>query len=220
MYACIYTSNETAGDVLTSIALTFSPVVEQTSSNTVVFSIAPLRKLIGSPHQIASEICRAGYDHKLDANLAIASNPDTAILLARHFAGVTLVTPGEEKLKIAPIPIGALFSHARPVDPKLLETLHRWGLKTCDDLAALPEIGVSERLGAPGVYLRNLARGTIERPLRISAPATNYEQRIELEHPLGVLEPLLFLLGSVLNDLCRNLRSQSMAAVSPDKRSW
>ena len=212
MYACIYTSNETAGDVLMSVALTFSPVVEQTSSNTVVFSIAPLRKLIGSPHQIASEICRAGYDHKLDANLAIASNPDTAILLARHFAGVTLVTPGEEKLKIAPIPIGALFSHARPVDPKLLETLHRWGLKTCEDLAALPEIGVSERLGAPGVYLRNLARGTIERPLRISAPATNYEQRIELEHPLGVLEPLLFLLGSVLNDLCRNLRSQSMAA--------
>ena len=78
-----------------SLALAFSPIVEQTCSDTVVFSIAPLRKLIGSPHQIASEICRAGYEHKLEANLAIASNPDTAILLARHFAGVTLVTPGE-----------------------------------------------------------------------------------------------------------------------------
>jgi protein ImuB len=212
MYACIYTSNETAGDVLMSVALTFSPVVEQTSSNTVVFSIAPLRKLIGSPHQIASEICRVGYEHKLEANLAIASNPDTAILLARQFAGVTLVTPGEEKFKIAPIPIAALFSHDIPVEPKLLETLHRWGLKTCEDLAALPERGLAERLGASGVYLRNLACGTIERPLRTSAPVMNYEQRMELEYPLDLLKPLLFLLGSVLNDLCRRLRSQSMAA--------
>jgi protein ImuB len=195
-----------------TLALAFSPIVEQTCSNTVVFSIAPLRKLIGSPHQIASEICRAGHEQKLEANLAIASNPDTAILLARHFAGVTLVTPGEEKFKIASIPIAALFSHDIPVDAKLLETLHQWGLKNCEDLAALPEIGVSERLGPPGVYLRKLACGTLERPLRTSAPLTNYEENMELEYPLDTLEPLLFLLASVLNDLCRRLRSQSMAA--------
>ena len=194
------------------VASAFSPIVEQTCSNTIVFSIAPLRKLIGSPHQIASEICRAGYEHKLEANLAIASNPDTAILLARHFAGVTLVTPGEEKFKIAPIPIAALFSHDMRVDLKLLETFQCWGVKTCEDLASLPENGLSERLGASAVYLRNLARGMIERPLRISAPLTIYEETMQLEHPLDTLEPLLFLLASTLNVLCRQLRAQSMAA--------
>ena len=194
------------------VAGAFSPMIEQTCSNTVVFSIEPLRKLIGSPHQIASEICRAGYEQKLEANLAITSNPDTAILLARHFAGVTLVTPGEEKFKVAPIPITALFSHDMRVDAKLLETFQRWGVKTCEDLAALPENGLSERLGAPAVYLHNLARGTIERPLRISAPLTIYEETMQLEHPLDTLEPLLFLLASTLKDLCRALHTQSMAA--------
>ncbi len=216
MYACIHIPHETpreiATDALMSVALAFAPEVEQISGNTVVFSIAPLRKLIGSPHQIASDICRLGYERKLEANLAIASNPDTAILLARYATGVTLVTPGEEKFKIAPIPIAALFSHDIPVDAKLLGILDRWGLKTCADLAALPEGGVAERLGAPGVYLRNLACGTIERPLRVSAPVTSYEERMELEHPLNLLEPLLFLLGSVLKELCRRLRAQSRAA--------
>lgn len=218
MYACIHTRSETTHEALMDVARAFSPVVEQTTSDTVVFSIAPLRKLIGSPHQIASEICRAGYEHKLEANLAIASNPDTAILLARHFPGVTLVTPGEEQFKVATIPLAALLSHDIPIDPKLLETLNRWGVKTCEDLAALPEQGLAERLGAPGTYLRKLACGAIKRPLRISALPTNYEQRMELEHPLDILEPLLFLLGSVLNDLCRRLRSQSRAARTLEAR--
>lgn len=212
MYACVHIPTGNDPDILLNLALAFSPIVEQPSGNTVVFSIAPLRKLIGSPHQIASEICRLGYEQNIQANLAIASNPDTAILLARHSSGVTLVTPGEEKFKLAPIPIAALFSHDLPVDPKLLAILHRWGLKTCENLAALPERGVAERLGPTGVYLRNLAGGAIERPLRVSVPLTSYEQRMELDHPLTLLEPLLFLLGSVLNDLCRRLRSQSMAA--------
>jgi|SRR6185437_16090101 len=212
MYACVYAAGETAGGLLLDLALEFSPVVEQACANTVVFSIAPLRKLIGSPYQIASEICRSGYERKLQASLAIAANPDAAILLARNCIGVTLVTPGEERLKLAPLPLTALFTHDVPVNTGLLDVLHRWGLKTCEDLAALPEPGVAERLGTAGVYLRNLARGAIHRPLRVAAPETGYEERMELEHPLQLLEPLLFLFGRILSELCGRLRSQSRAA--------
>jgi protein ImuB len=212
MYACLHAAGNASGNELLDVALEFSPVVEQTSKKTVVFSIAPLRKLIGSPHQIASEICRSGYERKVQASLAIASNPDAAILLARNFIGVTLVTPGEEYLKLAPLPIASLFTHDARLDSGLLEVLYRWGIKTCEDLALLPERGLAERLGQPGVYLRNLACGKIERPLRVSAAVTNYEERMELEHPLSLLEPLLFLLGRVLSELCQRLRSQSRAA--------
>ncbi len=215
MYACLHIPGPYVFDnELLDLALQFCPVVEQTSHNTVVFSIAPLRKLIGSPHQIASEICHLGYERKLQANLALASNPDSAILLARNCTGVTLVTPGEEKFKLASVPLEALFAHDIPVDPKLLNVLRRWGLKTCEDLAALPERGVAERLGSAGIYLRNLACGAIDRPLRLPAATTNYEERMELEHPVQLLEPLLFLLGRVLSELCRRLRSQSQAARS------
>lgn len=212
MYACIYCAKEGAGPSLLDLALEFSPAVEQPDADTVVFSIDALRRLIGSPYQIASDICRAGYERKLQASLAIASNPDAAILLVRNYPGVTLVTPGEERLKLAPLPLSALFTHDLRVDAALLSIFYRWGLKNCEDLAALPERGVAERLGKAGIYLRSLACGDIHRPLRIAAPATNYEERMELEHPLQLLEPLLFLLGRVLTELCGRLQSQSRAA--------
>src|SRR5258708_2624945 len=139
MYACLYSADQASAAHLQDVALRFSPHVEQTSETTAVFSITPLRKLIGSPFEIASEISRAGYESKLRANLSIASNPDSAILLARNFSGVTLVTPGEERLKLGSLPLAALFSVASAVDPMLLNVLHRWGLKTVEELALLPE---------------------------------------------------------------------------------
>src|SRR5208283_5121038 len=217
MYACLHvlaaaSQSATLAADLQQLALQFSPSIEKTSADTVMFCITPLRRLIGSPHQIASEICRYGYERNLRANLAIASNPDTAVLLAHHYPGVTLVTPGEERFHIASIPLVKLFSHDLPVDPALLDVLRRWGLKTCEDLAALPEKGIAERLGAVGVYLRNLATGRINRPLRVPAEETSYEKRIEPEYPITLLEPLLFLFGSALTELCGRLRSQSRSA--------
>ncbi len=212
MYACIHALAAGNSSELLHLALAFCPIVEQTSKDTVVFSIAALRKLIGSPHQIASEICRLGHDRRLNASLAIAFNPDTAILLARNITGVTLVTQGDEAAKLATLPLSSLFAHDTPVEPGILDILHRWGLKTCQDFAALPESGVAERLGSDGIYLRNLACGKINRPLRVPAPETKYEERMELEHPIELLEPLLFLLGSALKELCVRLRAQSRAA--------
>ena len=212
MYACLYATFPTDPASLYELALQFSPVVEQAIPGTVLFSITPLRKLIGSPHQIASEISRAGYQRKLQANLAIASNPDSAILLATNFTGVTLVTPGDEQRKLGSLPLTALFSPTDPADQAMLAVLLRWGLKTLENLAALPEKGVAERLGPKGVHLRYLACGRINRPLHLAPLATNYELQVELEHRLELLEPLLFLLGRALGELCRRLRSQSQAA--------
>jgi len=207
MYACLYGSSDSDSDGLLDLALEFSPYVEQTDEATVLFCIDPLRKLLGSPYQIAADISRAGYERKMQANLALASNPDTAILLARHYRGVTLVPPGEERHKLAPLPLAGLTA-----DVAMLDILLRWGVKTCEDLAVLPEAGVAERLGPAGVYLRNLSLGVIHRPLRIPAETSNYERSVELEHPIALLEPLLFLFSSALTEICSLLRSQSRAA--------
>jgi protein ImuB len=206
MYACLYGPG-IGPESLLDLALEFSPYVEQASADTVLFCIDPLRKLLGSPYQIASDIARAGFERKVQANLAIASNPDTAILLAHYWKGVTLVPPGEEQRKLAPLPLAALTA-----DAAMLDILLRWGVKTCEDLGVLPEPGVAERLGPGGVYLRNLALGVIHRPLRIQAETSNYERRVELEHPIALLEPLLFLFSGALTEICSLLRSQSRAA--------
>jgi protein ImuB len=57
-----------------------------------------------------------------------------------------------------------------------------------------------------------LASGRIHRPLRLPAPQTSYQERMELEHPVSLMEPLLFLFARVLSDLCGRLRSQARAA--------
>jgi len=206
MYACLYGPGH-GREAMLDLALEFSPYVEQTSEETVLFCIDPLRKLLGSPYQIASDIARAGFERKVQANLAIASNPDTAILLARYGKGVTLVAPGEEQRQLAPLPLAALTA-----DEGMLSILLRWGVKTCEDLAVLPEAGVAERLGPGGLYLRNLALGVIHRPLRIPPATGNFERQVELEHPIALLEPLLFLFSGALTEICSRLRAQARAA--------
>lgn len=210
MYACLHSPAATQTELL-EFALNFSPEVEQYEPHTVVFSIAPLHKLIGSPYQIASELSRAGYERNLQANLAVAGDPDSAILIAQNCLGITLVPLGEERNKLGPLPLSALFRNPH-LDPSLLDVMHRWGVKTFEELAALPEKGLAERFGQAGVYLWKLACGMINRPLSVTPPTVNYEQRMALDHPLHLLEPLLFLLGRVVGELCMQLRSQSRAA--------
>src|SRR6185437_820929 len=211
MYACIHSSDaanaSATQDALLALAVEFSPEVEQTCSDTVVFSIAPLRSMLGSWQQIASEIARRGYARKLKAHLGIAGNVDTAILLARKCEGTLLAMPGEEASKLADIALERLFAHDLEIDNSVLETLHQWGLETCGDLAGLPESALTERLGMAGVYLRQIALGVRQRALRVRAPEVSYEEQMELGHPLEQLEPLLFLFGRALGDLCARLRS-------------
>src|SRR4051812_44249379 len=114
MYACVHAPR---GD-LAALAFSFSPVVEQTSVDTVVFSIDGLERLIGTPHEIASEIARTGSERGIPGRLAIASNPDTAVLAARNKSGVTIIPLGQEMDALASLPVEALET-----DPAILLTL-------------------------------------------------------------------------------------------------
>jgi hypothetical protein len=93
----------------------------------------------------------------------------------------------------------------------LLETLARWGIRNLCALAALPEVSLSERLGQPGLRLQRLARGAVTRALvPVEAPLI-FEEAIELEHPIVLLEPLAFLLNRLLEQLCARLGSRALA---------
>lgn len=207
MFACL------SGDSprLAELAARFSPLVENrganTGSATVVFSIAGLGSLIGDSHQIASAIARQGAAMGLAANLAIAPNPSAAILAARNLPGTTILTPGHEAQALAPIPVEAL-----PAAPDQILTLRRWGIRTLGELGALPEAGLVERLGASGSRLRHLALGHGDSVLDIQPPAIDYTAHQELDHPVELLEPLLFVLSSMLHELTRKLQRNGGAA--------
>jgi protein ImuB len=208
MYACIHVPNITANGAadLLELAKSFSRLVEATAAGTVVLPADSLRRYIGPPHQIASEIARRARDRGLAGNIGLAHTPDTAILAARNIAGVTVIPKGAESKYL-----GAFRLETLPIDPEIYDVLDRWGIRTLEDFSVLPEHGIAERLGQAGVFLQKLARGAADRPLRPLPSVTGYEERFELEHELVLLEPLLFILARLLNELCDRLHAHSMA---------
>jgi protein ImuB len=56
-----------------------------------------------------------------------------------------------------------------------------------------------------------MARGEAVRPLRIGAPPAEFEEALDLEHPLTTLEPLAFVLARMLGDICARLGCHGLA---------
>jgi protein ImuB len=184
----------------------FSPQVEQTDAGTVTLDIDGLDHLFGSVHEIANAIARRA---SIPVNVAVAANPDAAFHAARGFSGTSIVPQGDEAKFLASLPVSLLAP-----SEEIAETLARWGIRTFRDLAVLPDLGVAARLGEEGVRLQQLARGEHERPLVPVEAALRFEEEMELEYPVELLEPLLFVLARLLGDVCRRLEEHALAAIA------
>jgi protein ImuB len=205
---------------LLDCAQSFSPCVEDTACDTALLDLAGMESLFGSLPEIARAIGDCAFTLGFDANVAAASNPDAAMLAARGFSGVTVIPAGKEAEQLGSLPVEVLFANQfgedRPGDQKeqadrLLETLDRWGIRNLRSLAALPEVALSERLGQEDLRLQQLARGAASRTLvPVEAPLI-FEEAIELEHAIVLLEPLAFLLNRLLEQLCTRLASRTLA---------
>src|SRR6267378_4512283 len=238
MFASIYGRTipkcEFQGDagqaLLIDLAFTFSPLVEQTTVDTVVLDIAGQDLLFGSPanpkpsvdnpavddnaeidsaRALANEIVRRAAQSGFKVNVSVAANPDAAIHSARSFKGVTVIPAGRESLQLGSLPLKLLDYSLADIEKErveeISETLELWGLRTFNDFARLPLAGVAQRLGQAGVRLQKLAQGESDRQMVLVQPPLGFEQTLELEHPVEELEPLSFILSRLLNQLCVNL---------------
>jgi len=217
----------TAHAALLHCARSFSPRVEDTASDTIILDISGLQRLFGVPQKIACDLARRASDLGLQANVAVASNPDAAMSAAHGFPGVTVIPAGQEAERLGNLPLDVLFCSQPSTSEKparsakkqnnqtskeILETLESWGIRNFRTFAALPEIAVSERLGQRGVELQRLARGTTCRNLAEAEVPLDFEEVVELEHPASLLEPLLFVLNNMVEQLCLRLGARALAA--------
>src|SRR5438270_4853032 len=191
---------------LLDCAHAFSPRVEETAADTVLLDIAGLDRIFGTPQKIARDLARKISEIGLKAQLGVAANIETALHAARGFAGVTVIPPGEEALRLGPLSVDVLAPA-----PEILQTLDSWGIRNMRALASLPPIPLTERLGAEGLRLQKLARGEGSRPLVPADPPLHFEEAMELEHPLEMLEPLAFVLNRMLDSLCARLQARALA---------
>jgi protein ImuB len=203
VFACLHAPGN--GAQLLACAQDFSPQVEQTGAGTLILDIDGLGHLFGAVHEIAHALARrAGFP----VNIAIASNPDAAFHAARGFPGISIVPEGDEAKFLASLPVSLLS----PTE-EIAETLARWGIRTFRDLAVLPDLGVAARLGEEGVRLQSLARGEACRPIVPVEATERFEAAMELEYPVDLLEPLMFVLGRLLGDVCTRLEERALAAI-------
>jgi protein ImuB len=207
---------EAAHAALLDCAQSFSPRVEETACDTVVLDVAGLEKLFGLLPEIARDLAHRASVLGLEANVAVAPNPDAAVLAARGFSGVTVICEGREAEQLASLPVEVLFAdsadpNGREEAAQFLETLSRWGIGNLRALAELPDVALSERLGQKGAHLQQLARGATFRTLVLAETPASFEETVELEHPLILLEPLAFLLHRLLEQLCARLSARALA---------
>jgi protein ImuB len=183
-----------------------SPRVEDTAPGTVVVDLAGLESLFGSDEKIAQTLQLRAANVGLNANVAVAANIDTSIVAARGFAGITLIPADKESRRLGELPVQVLT-----VGIETLEILERWGIRTLRALAALPVLQLSERLGQEGVRLHALARGAWVRAVVLAEPNLQFQEEMELDESVEELEPLSFLLGRLLDQLCARLEARVLA---------
>jgi protein ImuB len=197
---------KSAHAALLDAAWSVSPRVEDTAPDTLVLDLDGLTALFGTDENIAQELARRVAAIGLAARVAVAANMEVAIHAARGFPGITIIPPGEERRRLGALPVGVLTTEA-----ETLEILERWGVETLQALAALPVLQLSERLGQEGVRLSELARGVRQRSLVLAQASSSFAEEMELDDAVEELEPLSFLLGRLLDQLCVRLEARALA---------
>ncbi len=214
-----------AHSALLDVAHAFTPRVEDTADDTLLLDLAGLERLHGAPLKMARDLASRVSAVGLEANLAIAANPDAACHAARGFNGVTVIPAGKEaqRLGVLPLPVllewfdislektSAAKRECEKFREQILDTLERWGVRDFRTLALLPDHALASRLGEAGTRLQRLARGAGMRTLALCEPPSCFEEAMELESPVETLEPLSFILNRLLEQLCARLEARALA---------
>jgi protein ImuB len=196
----------TAHAALLDVGRSVSPRVEDTAPDTIVLDLDGLGALFGSEENIVRELAQRVSNVGVVPRIAVASNIEVAIHAARGLPGITIIPTGEEFQCLSSLPV-----HVLSTGPDVLETLERWGVDTLQALAGLPVLQLSERLGQEGVRLHKLAQGAYIRSLILALPSLHFEEEMELDNSVEELEPLSFLLGRLLAQLCARLEARALA---------
>ena len=192
----------------------------------MVLDVSGLGRLLGDAHAIGAELARAADAYASSVQIAVARSQTAARLLASHRAGLT-VAADAVAAALAPLPLDTLRTfvedentpghnaaarvHATIVR---IETFRRWGLTMLGEIAALPSIELSERMGQDGLALQQLARGIDRTPLVPDPGVPRFRQSMELEWPIEALEPLSFVLARLLEPLSASLERADRGAAA------
>ncbi|MGI8890661.1 MAG: hypothetical protein ACR2G0_07760 [Chthoniobacterales bacterium] len=94
----------------------------------------------------------------------------------------------------------------------IIAILHKWGVHTLGDLAALQPDQLGVRLGPRAVHLWEQATGRATRVLRLVRPGEVFAEEMEFDYEIETAEPLLFVLRRFLDQLRQRLGALYLVA--------
>ena len=95
---------------------------------------------------------------------------------------------------------------------QILTILHKWGIHTLGQLAALDKEQLAARLGPEAVRMWERANGQSNRVLKLIRPPESFEENFEFENEIETAEPLLFILRRFLEQLAVRLSTIYLVA--------
>ncbi len=95
---------------------------------------------------------------------------------------------------------------------EILAVLHKWGIHTLGQLAALDKKKLAARLGPKAIGMWERANGKSQRLLKFVRPPESFEESFEFENEIETAEPLLFILRRFLEQLAVRLSTIYLVA--------
>src|SRR5215470_14071357 len=95
---------------------------------------------------------------------------------------------------------------------EIFTILHKWGIHTLGQLAALDKEQLAARLGPEAIRMWERANGQSNRVLKLIRPPESFEESFEFEREIETAEPLLFMLRRFLEQLAVRLSAIYLVA--------
>ena len=95
---------------------------------------------------------------------------------------------------------------------EIFAILHKWGIHTLGQLAALDKEQLGARLGPDAIRMWERANGRSSRLLKLIRPPESFEESFEFEREIETAEPLLFMLRRFLEQLAVRLAAIYLVA--------
>jgi nucleotidyltransferase/DNA polymerase involved in DNA repair len=215
-------AERSAADALLDVAESMSPVAEEGTPGCVWLDLTGVERLYrystgveGSAddveNSIAEELIRRARRIGLEAAAGIGSNKEIAHLAARCGGARVIVTGMErEFLDWLPLDLLELAPNGQGDEVELM--LKRLGIRRLGDIARLDSRALGSRLGRYGIQLARLARGEGSATVIARPRAETFAESAEFEYGIESLEPLGFVLHSMLKQLTERLQMRGLAA--------
>jgi len=95
---------------------------------------------------------------------------------------------------------------------EIIAILHKWGIHTLGQLAALDKEQLGARLGPEAIRMWERANGRSNRLLKLIRPPESFEESFEFEREIETAEPVLFMLRRFLEQLAVRLAAIYLVA--------